>query len=252
VAWSAPDDVGSSAITGYDVYCSSGTPSTADTPSATTDASTTSTTVSGLSTHTTYSCVVTAVNAFGPSVASDLVSAIPDSAPSVPTSFSTTSGNGSVTIYWDRPADVGGRPVTGYTAYCSTSYPPPIDTAHACGHFVGLTATNAVGESPPAGFGAPTPTGPPSRPWAVRTYAYAGSLVVRWKVPTSDGGSPIDGYATFCSTDDPPYTAIPVASSTNHVRIGGLTSGVPYYCVVVTVNEVGSSKPSLVVIGTPK
>jgi hypothetical protein len=268
VSWSVPDSDGNSALTGYDVYCAIGTPNTSSTPVATTDADTTSTTLNGLSTHTTYSCVVTATNAAGQSDASDLLSATPDSIPGAPRNFSTTSGNGSVTILWDRPTDVGGTPITGYTAYCSTSFPPTVGAADECGEFgpaqrsgtvhgltnnvpyyVGITATNAVGEGPMAGIGNPTPGGAPTRPWAARAKTHVGSSVVRWKVPTNDGGSPVSGYDTYCSTENPPdiNSVAPAASSTNHVRISGFAAGTTYYCVVTASNGRGTSQPSPVV-----
>jgi hypothetical protein len=78
--------------------------------------------------------------------------------------------------------------------------------------------------------------------------------MLRWKVPTSDGSQPITQYAIFCSTDDPPSVSGPASafSALNHVRVSGLTSGTPYYCVVFADNSIGRSVSSFVVTGTPR
>jgi hypothetical protein len=273
VAWSAPSFLGTPALTGYDVYCSSGTPSTGDTPSATTDAATTSATVSAPTAHTAENCVVTAVNEAGQSDATGIVSAVPYELPSPPGSGpSTVSGNHTVMLQWGHSEEVGGTPIVAYRAYCSTSYPPTVSAGDLCGTFgpkqrsgsisglpngvpfyVGMTAVNKVGESILSAIANPTPVGPPSRVWSLRAKPFHRSIELRWKVPTSDGGEAITGYDIYCSTDDPPVvTGLPTTTATtNRVRVSGLTKGTPYYCVVFATNGVGRSKASVVVTATP-
>lgn len=273
MSWDVPETDNGSPITGYDVYCSTtAPPSTADAPTATTDAATTTVTVDGLAAHTEYFCAVVAENAVGRSVPSAYVSARPYAPASAPQNFSTARGNGSVTLFWDQPADFGGTPITGYSAFCSTSYPPTVSHGDSCGHFgpakrsgvvhgltngvtyyIGLTAVNAAGDSPLSGIGGPTPAGPPSRPWAVRVKPERRALVVRWKVPTSDGGSPITKYEVFCNTDDPlgPGGVVSATVTKNVARLTGLTSGTPYHCVVDADNDLGTSHQSPIVTATP-
>jgi titin len=271
VSWSEPDTNNGSEVTGYDVYCATGAPNTASTPAASTDAVTTSATISGLSAHTTYNCLVTAVNAAGQSGPSDLASAAPFEVPDAPTGISTTAGNHQVTVFWSRPTDVGGTPITGYRVYCSATFPPTVDAGDLCGTFapsmrsgiirrlvnqhtvyVGVTAINQAGESALSGVGAPTPTGPPSPPIGVLVTPRRGLLAIRWRVPNS-GGQPITSYTAVCDVGLPvPGVSPSQSTTTNHIAFTGLTSGTLYYCVVVANNQNGPSAPSGVVSGTPR
>jgi hypothetical protein len=270
VSWEAPDDLGGSSITGYDVYCSTRAPDTSSTPVASTDALTMSATLSGLSAHTTYNCLVTALNAAGPSGPSDLVSAAPFEVPGVPTGISTTVGNHRVTIFWSPPTDIGGTRITGYHAYCSATFPPTVDAGDLCGAFgpskrsgtilglinqhtvyVAVTAINQAGESALSGIGGPTPTGPPSPPTGVQITPRRGLFDIRWRIPNS-GGQPITSYTAVCDVGLPvPGVSPSQSTTTNHIVFSGLTSGTQYYCVVVAHNQNGASGPSGVVTSTP-
>ncbi|MGH9121433.1 MAG: fibronectin type III domain-containing protein, partial [Acidimicrobiales bacterium] len=82
--WTDPASNGGSAMTGYDMFCALGVPSTSGTPSGTVSgAAATSGTVTGLTNGTPYTCVVTAVNANGASVASNSLTATPGNASKV-------------------------------------------------------------------------------------------------------------------------------------------------------------------------
>src|SRR5262249_21148316 len=131
-------------LTGYNVYCSDTAPSTSDTPAATTDASTTTANITGLAAHTTYACIVTAVNGVGESAPSDEVSAAPYEAPGAPTSFAAARGNQLIPLSWQRPDDVGGTPITAYKAYCSVTGDPTVDPANLCGTFGPTLRTGVV------------------------------------------------------------------------------------------------------------
>ena len=80
ITWTVPTDTGGSAITGFDVYCStSASPTATGTPTVAAIApDATSTPVTGLTSGTRYYCVVTASNATGASPASSPVTAVAD------------------------------------------------------------------------------------------------------------------------------------------------------------------------------
>lgn len=271
VAWSPPLNDGGPAISGYKVFCAIGTPSTAGAPSATTNGSTFSATVSNLTRGTTYSCVVTASNGFADSDPSDVVQATPTSVPNPPSVQTTIDGDALFVIFWSRPSVRGGTPITHYRVYCSATEAATVDPSKLCAttggrkrlavargltngvtYSVVVAAENALGISQASSEVFATPNEPPSRPWAVRTKARPGSLVVRWKVPTSSGTAPITGYITFCSTDPHLDHAMQFFSETNHVRASGLTSGTQYYCGVQAVNDGGAGMQSHIATGTPR
>jgi hypothetical protein len=273
LSWDPPDNSGGTTLSAYDAYCvpAPSIPDTGATPSATTDGSTTSTTVTGLSAHETFNCVVTAVNSVGQSDASNVASAAPYQIPSPPVNFDATRGNASATLTWQTPTDVGGTPITAYNAYCSTAVPPIDDPSDLCGtfgpgkrtgvvtgltngvsYFIGLTAQNAAGESPMNGPVIVTPATVPSHPRRLRVIPETGSLLLKWKVPASDGGDPITQYKVLCQTSPPPFVGSPAYfATTTHLRVRRLTSGAEYWCTVFALNTVGTSKESTVVTGTP-
>ncbi|MFH5880521.1 fibronectin type III domain-containing protein [Arthrobacter sp. NA-172] len=177
VSWTAPNN-GGSAITSYAVTPHAG--ATTLTPVTVTGAPpATNTTVTGLSNGTAYTFTVTATNAVGTSTASTSsapVTPTAPTAPSAPTGVTATAGNASAVVSWTAPAN-GGSAITSYTvtpssggtalAPVTVSGNPPSTTATVTGLSNGtaytftVTATNAVGTSPPSAASPPvTPTAP--------------------------------------------------------------------------------------------
>jgi hypothetical protein len=274
VQWTAPAHTGGSPITEYDVYCSeTSPPPTSGTPSATTDGTATSTVVTPLANGTQQDCVVTAVNANGPSVPSSESDATPTNLPGAPTFPNALPGNHTVEVSWSAPVPRGPLPILGFRVYCSTSNPPPTDDADLCAstakgrdrivrglvpgttYYFVITALNANGASAPSAVVNAEVGAPPTRPRLLHVVTgNRGVLRFRWTPPASDFGGAIYAYGVFCATTNPPplseATLLAVVGTTA-ARVTGLTSGTPYFCVVEAANGYGDSHPSLVVTATP-
>ena len=104
--WSVPGD-GGSAIKYYEYNIDGGTWTS-------TGGKTTSYTVTGLTNGETYRFRVRAVNSVGPGAESKPARATPATVPGAPRNLTLTSGSQYMMLIWERPADNGGLPITGY------------------------------------------------------------------------------------------------------------------------------------------
>jgi RNA polymerase subunit RPABC4/transcription elongation factor Spt4 len=122
LSWSAPSDVGGSAITEYRIY--RGTSSGSGSFLAFVSATTTSYNDTAVTNNQTYYYAVSAVSSLGEGAKSNEVSATPMrgvTTPSSPQSLRAAAGDGYVDLSWSAPSDVGGSPVTEYKIYRGTS-----------------------------------------------------------------------------------------------------------------------------------
>ena len=104
--WRAPGD-GGSAIKYYEYNIDGGAWTS-------TGGKSTSYTATGLTNGETYEFRVRAVNSVGPGAESKPASAVPATVPGAPRNLTLTSGSQYMTLIWERPADNGGLPITGY------------------------------------------------------------------------------------------------------------------------------------------
>jgi len=168
LAWTEPTSNGGAAVTGYNVYRSSGGGAEAklvsvDAPQTTYDDTT-------VVTGTTYAYRVTAVNAAGEGAKSNQRTAIPATVPSAPTITATTALDGSVTVIWSAPSS-NGSAISGYKLYRAVGggNSAPLTTLGSASSYVDtavtnltiydyrVTAVNALGEGPPSNIGTAVP-----------------------------------------------------------------------------------------------
>jgi hypothetical protein len=119
LTWTAPSSNGGSAITDYTIEYSSDSGTTWTTFADGTSTAT-SATVTGLSTGTTYTFKVAAVNAAGTGTPSATVSATTVNTPGPPTTLTAMTGNTKMYLSWAAPSSDGGATVTDYTVEYAT------------------------------------------------------------------------------------------------------------------------------------
>jgi hypothetical protein len=201
LAWTAPSSDGGSGLTGYEVWRA--TASGFETLLTPVPVSPTSYTDTPVTNGTTYYYQVKAINAVGPSAASNERSATPTApppptVPSAPTLTSATAGNGSVALAWTAPSSDGGSGLTGYEVWRATASgaetlltPVPVspttftDTPVTNGttYYYQVKAINAVGPSAASNERSATPTAPPP------TVARTGGTVSNFGSASSNAGS---------------------------------------------------------------
>ncbi len=209
VSWTAPEESGTSDVTGYVVQWKSGDGDySADNASS---ESGTSATFDGLTQGDTYTFRVAAVSDDGQSDWSDEASGTPAVAPGLVGELTSTPGNGTLTLSWTAPADDGGGEITGYLISWRTGRQASADTAEVAGDATGyiitglmnsssysvwVEAINAVGNgeaaSVPTGANnasvSPAPTAA-TAPQNVTVTPSDTALAVSWTAPADDGGT---------------------------------------------------------------
>ena len=213
VSWTAPEESGTSDVTGYVVQWKSGDDDySEDNQSSVDDASAS---VGDLTQGDTYTFRVAAVSDDGQGDWSDEASGNPAVAPGLVGELTSKAGNSTLTLSWTAPEDDGGSEITGYVVSWRTGRQASADTADVAGDATGYTimglrntanysvwvaAVNAAGTgesaSVPAGTDnvsvSPTPTeatAPQNVTVSQNPQAVGTGLAVSWTAPADDGGT---------------------------------------------------------------
>lgn len=269
VSWAAPTSDGGSSVIAYVVRYSSDNGTTWTT--ATTNATATTFTVTGLANGTSYVFDVAARNSAGQGAYSPNSSpATPATSPSAP-GAPTAAGaqNSSSALSWTAPASNGGAPISSYAVRYSTdagttwvaasTSPSPCTTtscsvvsiANGTSYIFEVSATNSAGSS---GWSGPSNSITPSTVPGAPTGATAslGDTVsqVTWTAPVSNGGAAITLYTVTSSPGG--FTC--TSTSASNCTVSGLTDGASYTFTVTATNISGTgpaSAPSNAVVPAP-
>jgi len=262
--WQPPATDGGSPITNYTVY--RGTAPGGELFLATIG-NVTSHLDAGLTNGVTYYYQVAAVNAVGEGPRAAEVSATPmppPMPPSAPQSVQATAADARIDITWQVPASDGGSPITDYRVYRGTSsgaeswlvdVGPSLSYAdvgvtNGVTYYYYVTARNAIGEGPPSGEVAATPSTVPTAPQNLQGIAGARNVTLIWQPPANDGGSTVTGYRV--------YRGLSPGSGALHAVVGNVTAynesatpGTTYFYQVSAANGRGEGPRSAEVSVTP-
>ena len=210
LAWEAPADSGSSAISGYEYRHAEGA-SVPDETAWTSAGTAFTATVGSLTNGTAYAFEVRAVSDAG---ASDpaAATATPATVPSAPQNLTATPADSQVTLNWQAPARDGGAPVSRYEYRHAEGASVPTETTWTSAG-TALTATvgsltdgtdyafevravNNAGDGDAASATA-APAAAVTAPDVPRELTAAPGdrkVTLKWQAPASDGGLAIDRY----------------------------------------------------------
>ena len=226
VSWTAPEESGTSDVTGYVVQWKSGDDDySADNQSSVDD---TSASVADLTQGDTYTFRVAAVSDDGRGDWSDEASGNPAVAPGLVGDLKSVPGNSTLALSWTAPEDDGGSEITGYLVSWRTGRQSSADTADVAGDATGYTITgldntknysvwvqaiNAAGTgdsaSVPGGDSSVAVTPVPTKSTAPQNLSVTSgtdgeTLNVAWTAAADDGGTVLIDYSVEyrCVTAD--------------------------------------------------
>lgn len=269
LSWNTPASNGSPAVTGYKIErkISTGTYSVL---AANTGNTTTTYYDTGLTTNTSYTYRVSAINSVGTSDPSNEASAMPTptsgptaTKPYAPTGLTaSTISSTQIKLFWKPPSNNGGSPITGYkieykngtnTYLVLSSNVGNVTTYIQNGLKTGTTYTyrvsalNSMGTSTPSNEASATPTKTLTPTGLIATAISPASITLSWNAPTETYGQSITGYRIDQKLSSNVFQTKVENSKTQDTSytITGLTTGTTYtYVVAAVYSGGGSSNPS--------
>ena len=232
LSWSAPENNGSSSVTGYVLTYGAETVTLGNTLAAT---------VGGLTAGEEYAFTLRAGNAVGLGAAATAAATISAVAPSAPQSLTATAVEGGASLSWLAPAFDGGASVTGYVlTYGSETINLGATLAATVGglrageeYAFTLRAGNAVGLGAAATAAVAISAVAPSAPQSLTATAVEGGASLSWLAPAFDGGASVTGYVLTYGSETINLGATLAAT------VGGLTPGAAYAFTLRAGNAVG-------------
>ncbi|MBL4595521.1 MAG: fibronectin type III domain-containing protein, partial [Robiginitomaculum sp.] len=267
LSWTAPTNIGGSALTQYTVeYSEIGDFSDAVQIIINDDPLLNSVALSSLTNGQDYTFRVLAINLVGSSPWSETITDSPFTTPDTIADLTAARGPSDATLSWTEPND-NGRTISEYliefsttgtfdadTPSFTTTGSPPENFAVVPDLTPGqtttfrVTSTNLAGDSDPSNVASATPAIAPEPPTgliAVLDTETSDSAFVSltWYPPTFNGGAAITQYIVEMSQDDFLTKQNLLASGTSFT-IDELLNGITYQFRVVSLNTVGTSAPS--------
>jgi len=208
---------------------------------------------------------VTVVNGAGEGPPSEAVLGIPMDLPGAPVLLPAATGNGTVSLTWLPPQYSGGR-IVGYRMWRGMTDACPdligstgeeltfIDTNVTPGayYYYRAQAYNELGGGNLSEYERIKAIDVPSAPLELVATGGAGEVVLTWKAPASDGGSPLLGYSVYRGTSFDGLVYV------EHLLPGHLTyrdarvvNGTTYYYRVNALSGAGLGGPSEVASAMP-
>lgn len=215
-------------------------------------------TITGLTAGQSYAVRIRAVNATGPSPASNAVSGTPYDVPGGPTGVWGSPANGVVYLYWSAPTFDGGSPITDYVIQFSSdggsSWSTFSDTvtttasvtvtglSNGTAYVFRVAAVNIAGTGAnSAASAAVIPYTIPNAPTGLSVSGSGNSKTVSWTAPFN-GGAAISYYQLYYATNSAfTENLSSVSPSGTSTTVSGLRNGRTYWFMVRARNAAGWS-----------
>jgi gliding motility-associated-like protein len=211
-------------------------------------------TLNGLISDTPYNFTITAVNAVGSSIPSEVSNwVVPVRGPNAPTNVVAVAGNEQASISFTPPTDDGGTPIFHYTVVSNPGNISVTDTnspiivtglTNGTAYTFVVSAENSMGGqgTPSAPSNSVTPGTPDAPTIGTATATGFTTATVAFTAPSNNGGSAITSYAVTSSPAGGEGTFTGAGSGT--ISVSNLTAGTTYTFTVKARNINGASNAS--------
>jgi subtilisin family serine protease len=263
LSWGSPVSNGGTAVTSYDVWRSTDAGATWVVVATRSNFSR-SVRIDALTPGVTNSFRVTARNAVGSSVPSNVItlSLAAVGLPMPPSSVTASANFTTVNVSWSG-ARTSSTPITDYIVEFSTNagsswsvFADGVSTATSASLpnmaanvtvFVRIRSVNSFGQSAPSGSANATPRAQPTAPGAptsVAAIAGDSRASVRWVAPSNNGGAVIASYTVRSNPSGGTCVVTVVSNSSLSCVVSSLVNGTEYTFSVTATNNVGTSVAS--------